>query len=105
VREVAEDPETRTVSASAMAKAIDHNTIFMIGSCPQYPHGAVDPIPALAAVARSAGIGMHVDCCLGSFVVPFMRDAGFDEFIGVSRKVASGPFRGLRKAGYREGGT
>ena len=50
----------------------------MFASCPQYPHGVVDPIEDLAAIAKSKGIGMHVDCCLGSFIVAFMRKSGFD---------------------------
>lgn len=78
VREVAEDEKTRSVSAAAIKRAINENTIFVIGSCPQYPHGSVDPIADIAAVAKAAGVGMHVDCCLGSYVVPFMREAGFD---------------------------
>ena len=62
----------------AIRRHINSNTIAIVGSCPQYPHGAVDPITELAALAKSHDIGLHVDCCLGSFVVPFMRKAGFD---------------------------
>jgi len=61
-----------------MARAMDSNTIALVGSCPQYPHGTVDPIVELGKLALSRGCGLHVDCCLGSFVVPFMREAGFD---------------------------
>lgn len=35
----------------------------------QYPHGTVDPIVELGKLAHSRGVGLHVDCCLGSFVV------------------------------------
>lgn len=35
-----------------------------------------DPIPHLANLAKKANIGMHVDCCLGSFIMPFLARAG-----------------------------
>lgn len=37
----------------------------------------MDDIAALSELALSKGIGMHVDCCLGSFIMPFLNDAGF----------------------------
>ncbi|EDQ89686.1 uncharacterized protein MONBRDRAFT_32346 [Monosiga brevicollis MX1] len=78
IRKIPMDPKTCRARPSAMRRHIDSNTIALVGSCPQYPHGCVDPIEELAAIAKSYGIGLHVDCCLGSFVVPFMRKAGFD---------------------------
>ncbi|KNC46143.1 sphingosine-1-phosphate lyase 1 [Thecamonas trahens ATCC 50062] len=71
------DPVTRAADVGAMAAAINRNTIFIAGSAPSYPHGVVDPIQELAALAASHDIGMHVDCCLGGFLVPFMADAGY----------------------------
>lgn len=70
--------ETCKADMRSIRRSVTSNTIALVGSCPQYPHGAVDPIVELAALAKSRGIGLHVDCCLGSFVVPFMRKAGFD---------------------------
>ena len=49
----------------------------IVGSAPNFPHGAVDDIQALAQIARRKNIGLHVDCCLGGFLVPFMEKAGF----------------------------
>eukprot|EP01147_Barroeca_monosierra_P005388 gene5388-7135_t len=80
LRRVPEDQTTRKADVHAMARCIDSNTIALVGSCPQYPHGAVDPIEDLARLALKHDIGLHVDCCLGSFVVPFMRAAGFGDF-------------------------
>jgi sphinganine-1-phosphate aldolase len=62
---------------SKMAKAINKNTVMIAGSGPNYPHGIVDDIEALGKLAKKHGIGMHVDCCLGGFLVPFMEDAGY----------------------------
>jgi sphinganine-1-phosphate aldolase len=48
----------------------------MVGSAPSFPHGIIDPIPELALIARDHKIGLHVDACLGSLLLPFMREAG-----------------------------
>ncbi|KAJ3016960.1 hypothetical protein HKX48_003786 [Thoreauomyces humboldtii] len=70
-------PVTGKVDLVRVARAINRNTIMVAGSAPNFPHGIIDDIPALAALAKKAGIGMHVDCCLGGFVVPFQEKAGF----------------------------
>lgn len=70
--------ETSAVCPKKMAKYIDKNTIMIVGSVPNFPHGIVDPIIELGALAKSKGIGFHLDCCLGSFVVAFAKDIGVD---------------------------
>jgi len=47
---------------------------MIVGSVPNFPHGAIDPIPELAKIAKSKDIGLHVDCCLGGFIVAFAKD-------------------------------
>jgi glutamate/tyrosine decarboxylase-like PLP-dependent enzyme len=37
----------------------------------------MDDIVALGVIAKKNNIGLHVDCCLGSFIVPFLEKAGF----------------------------
>jgi sphinganine-1-phosphate aldolase len=37
----------------------------------------VDDIPALSRLAVSYKIPLHVDCCLGSFVIAFLKRAGY----------------------------
>jgi sphinganine-1-phosphate aldolase len=44
-------------------------TILLVGSAGSYPYGLVDPIEDLAALASERGIGMHVDGCLGGFIL------------------------------------
>ncbi|HVJ97347.1 MAG TPA: aminotransferase class V-fold PLP-dependent enzyme [Acidimicrobiia bacterium] len=60
----------------AMAALVNANTILVVGSAPQYPQGVIDPIPELADVAASTGASMHVDACMGGFVLPFMEMNG-----------------------------
>jgi sphinganine-1-phosphate aldolase len=49
------------------------NTIMLVGSAPNFPDGAIDPIRDLAKLALKHNLGLHVDCCLGSFLMPFLR--------------------------------
>lgn len=60
----------------AMAAAMDGSTILLAGSAPAYPYGLVDPIPDLAALATDAGVGLHIDACLGGVALPFLRHLG-----------------------------
>lgn len=68
----------QTVDLAHVKSLMDSNTIALVGSAPQYPTGAVDPIEQLSELALKRGCGLHVDCCLGGFLVPFMEKAGFD---------------------------
>ncbi len=61
----------------AMRSAITPNTILMAGSAPAYPHGVVDPIPELAAIAQEYNLLFHVDACVGGFMLPFVRELGY----------------------------
>lgn len=60
----------------AMARAIGRRTIGLVGSAPQYPHGVVDPIGALGALAAERGLPLHVDACVGGFVLPWLERLG-----------------------------
>lgn len=61
----------------AMARAVSPATIMVVGSAPAFPHGVIDPIPPLAALARERGLWMHVDACVGGFLAPFARRIGY----------------------------
>ncbi|KAK9050009.1 hypothetical protein SSX86_031025 [Deinandra increscens subsp. villosa] len=62
----------------AIKKYINRNTIMIVGSAPGFPHGIIDPIEELGELAFSYGICLHVDLCLGGFVLPFARKLGCD---------------------------
>jgi len=65
------DPVTMRADVAAMKKAIRRNTVLLVGSAPGFPHGVVDPIEDLAQLAKERGIGLHVDGCLGGYLLPF----------------------------------
>ncbi|WP_432844743.1 pyridoxal phosphate-dependent decarboxylase family protein [Amycolatopsis sp. CA-161197] len=72
------DPETFRAVPSVMAAAIDESTVLVVASAPSYAHGVVDPIPEIAAAAASRGVRMHVDACIGGWVLPYFARLGAD---------------------------
>jgi glutamate/tyrosine decarboxylase-like PLP-dependent enzyme len=60
----------------AIENAINENTIMIGASAPNYTQGVVDPIPELGQIALCHDIGLHVDSCLGGFMLPFLRKQG-----------------------------
>eukprot|EP01133_Synstelium_polycarpum_P007743 gene7743-9074_t len=62
------------VDITAMERAITRNTMLIVASAPQYPHGILDPIEALGAIASRRGIPLHVDACIGGFLLPWLED-------------------------------
>ncbi|XP_057777001.1 sphingosine-1-phosphate lyase [Salvia miltiorrhiza] len=61
----------------AIKRHINRNTILIVGSSPGFPHGIIDPIEELGELASACGICLHVDLCLGGFVLPFARKLGY----------------------------
>lgn len=84
----------------AMKRAISKNTAMLVCSAPQFPHGIMDPIQEVAQVSerddasnnqpvpllmRSPvfqlavryNLPLHVDACLGGFLIVFMAKAGY----------------------------
>ena len=50
-----------------------------MGSACNYGYGTVDAIPELGELALRHGVGLHVDGCLGGFVLPFAHELGYGE--------------------------
>jgi glutamate/tyrosine decarboxylase-like PLP-dependent enzyme len=60
----------------AMRRLVDRDTVMLVASAPQYPHGVVDPVDLVAEVARDRDIPLHVDACVGGFVLPWVERLG-----------------------------
>lgn len=73
---VAVNPTTFRADHEAMGAAIDSDTIMIVGSAPAFPHGVVDPIEEIAALAVRHNLWCHVDACVGGFSLPFVRRLG-----------------------------
>ena len=61
---------------SKLDAMINRHTVMVLGSAPEYPHGSIDPIEAMGAIAQRRGVPMHVDACVGGFILPFMAMNG-----------------------------
>ena len=72
------DPVTTEVDVEWVRDHIDDQTVALIGSACNYGYGTIDPIAALSDVALERGIGLHVDGCLGGFILPYGRELGYD---------------------------
>ena len=82
IHHVPVDPATRKVNLKAVKRAINPNTIMLVGSAPNFPDGIIDgPSPPLAyflfgcdadapgvdivglgKLAKRYTLGLHVDC-------------------------------------------
>jgi len=66
------------VDLRAVSRLINSNTVLLVGSAPNFPHGIIDDIAALSKLALRKRLPLHVDCCLGSFVIACLEKAGFE---------------------------
>ena len=69
--------ESSEVDLDAYSQAFNSNTIFAMGSAFSYPHGIIDPIEKMAALADRNGVWFHVDSCVGGFMLPFLEKLGY----------------------------
>ncbi|WP_394834800.1 aminotransferase class V-fold PLP-dependent enzyme [Pendulispora rubella] len=72
------DPRTTLVDVDWVSKNIDDNTVVVVGSAGNYGYGTIDPISQLAEVTLARKVGLHVDGCLGGFLLPFGEQLGYD---------------------------
>jgi sphinganine-1-phosphate aldolase len=78
LRKAPVDPETTQVDVDWVADHIDADTVALVGSACNYGYGTVDPIDELSALAVQRGVGLHVDSCLGGYILPFGQKLGYD---------------------------
>jgi sphinganine-1-phosphate aldolase len=70
------DAETFKADPAAVAEAVTDQTILLVGSAPSYAHGVMDPIEELGRIALERGLLLHVDACIGGFLLPYFRRLG-----------------------------
>jgi sphinganine-1-phosphate aldolase len=70
------NPDT-TVDLEFVEDKINENTIAIIGSASNYPYGTVDNIPELSRIAIEKNVWLHVDGCLGGWILPWGQQLGF----------------------------
>ena len=72
------DPVTTQVDLDFVKAHMNKNTILLVGSAGNCPYGTIDPIKELSELALKHDIGMHVDGCLGGFILPYGEQLGYD---------------------------
>lgn len=61
------------MSVKHLKKAISSKTVVVVCSAPQYPHGVIDDVQAIARVCKSYGVPLHVDAAIGGYILPFIE--------------------------------
>jgi sphinganine-1-phosphate aldolase len=69
------DAQLRT-DITALERLIQRDTVMILGSAPEYPHGTIDPIAEMGEIAARHGVPLHVDACVGGMILPFMAMNG-----------------------------
>ncbi len=72
------DTATWKADVDGVAAACDDRTAMIVGSAVSYAHGVIDPIAELGRLAIERGTLLHVDGCIGGFVLPYFRRLGRD---------------------------
>jgi glutamate/tyrosine decarboxylase-like PLP-dependent enzyme len=73
VVEVSVSPVTGLPAAGAVLDAVrTHDPALVVLSAPSYPYGVMDPIADVAPVCADLGVPVHVDACIGGFLLPFL---------------------------------
>ncbi|MFM2135557.1 MAG: hypothetical protein RL021_957 [Bacteroidota bacterium] len=68
--------ENRRGQPAEMDKLISENTILLLASAPSYPNGVLDPVEAIADLAARHRLPLHVDACIGGFMLPWVEQLG-----------------------------
>ena len=71
------DTSDARVRVDEVATLVDANTVAIVGSACNYGYGTIDPIEDLGALALDRGVGLHVDACLGGFILPWGEELGY----------------------------
>jgi tyrosine decarboxylase/aspartate 1-decarboxylase len=70
--------EDFSLSAERVAKFITKNTVGLIGVAGTTSLGLIDPIEELGHIAEQNDLYFHVDAAFGGFVIPFLKDLGYN---------------------------
>ncbi len=70
------DPRTYRADVAATVAALDRlgdRVVLVAVSAPSYAHGVVDPVAEVAAETARRGLRLHVDACIGGWVLPWVE--------------------------------
>lgn len=70
------DPESKKALVEAVKERISDRTALVVLSAPNFPYGTIDPVRDIAEYARDMGVPVHVDACVGGFILPYFERLG-----------------------------
>lgn len=71
------DPRTTQVDVDFVRDHINESTAMVIASAGNYPYGTIDPIKELSDVVLEKNACLHVDGCLGGWILPWGQELGY----------------------------
>ncbi|WXG43448.1 MAG: tyrosine decarboxylase MfnA [Promethearchaeati archaeon SRVP18_Atabeyarchaeia-1] len=66
------------MNVDELKRSITGDTVAIVAVAGTTVLGVVDPIEEISEIAEDKGIFMHVDAAFGGFVLPFLRELGYD---------------------------
>jgi tyrosine decarboxylase/aspartate 1-decarboxylase len=76
--EIDVDDETFAPRIEDVEAALSEDTVGLVCSAPAGSFGLLDPVEAFSDLAVRKGLPLHVDAAFGGFILPFMRDLGYE---------------------------
>jgi len=70
------DPQTFRAIPAEIEKAITPSTALIVTSAVSYAHGVIDPIAEIGPIAQKHNVLLHVDNCIGGFILQYFRRLG-----------------------------
>ena len=67
------------MDARALQKFLDKDCLVVVCGAPSYPYGIIDPVEDIARVAQENNLPLHVDACVGGFILPWAEKLGYWE--------------------------
>ena len=68
--------ENLKADLESLKASISDKTALVALSAPNWPFGTIDPIREASEITKDKDIALHVDACLGGFLLPFFEKIG-----------------------------
>ena len=70
--------QDHSVDVERVEELVTDSTVALVGVAGSTEYGAVDDIESLSDIALERGLHLHVDAAFGGFVLPFLKELGYE---------------------------
>lgn len=70
------DPGTKKADLDAFNDAVSEKTALAVASAPNFPYGTIDDVHGMGDITMQRNAPLHVDACVGGFIMPFLEELG-----------------------------